>query len=183
MSQLTVFTNVPCSKWNWFLPLSTTTTEQFEGKIPNQGAAVHHSSHKLVTKFSFTCPANFPVLACFYSKWWCMHKICFACNFGNTHEMNKILICKICSIVFMSQCFIHSLEKSMNFLQVHRVLWISETNIKYYTALKKTWEYKKPKEISVFWTQSLSIKTGRYFKAFSVIYKTHPMEIKAIQKY
>lgn len=99
-----------------------------------------------VTKFSFTCPANFPVLACFYSKWWCMHKICFACNFGNTHEMNKILICIICSTVFMSQCSIHSLEKSMNFLQVHRVLWISETNIKYYTALKKTWEYKKNRD-------------------------------------
>lgn len=171
MSQLTIFVNVPCDKWSWFLPLSNTITEQFEGKTPDWGAgSLTAHTNQGVTKFSFTCPANFPVLACFYSKWWCMHKICFACDLAMLMRWAKILICTICSVVLMSQNVLYIVwKKAWSFFRY--------TEFFKFQKLTITLQWKKPG----FSTQSLWIKTGRYSQSLTVIYKTHPVEIKQEQ--
>lgn len=138
-------------------------------------------TNRSVTKFSFACPANFPVLACLL-KMMMLAQNLLCVQFGNTREMNEIVICTICSMVLMSQSVLNIIwKKSMEkFLQVQRVLWISETNINYCTALKKPGSIKKTPEVSSFWTQSLSIKTEDILN-HSIIYKTHPVETKQEQ--
>lgn len=135
--------NVPCNKLNWFLPLSYTTTEQFEGKILDQGAVVYYSPHKLKChKIFFHMPCKLPSTSMFLLEMMMHAKNLFCMRFGNTHEMNKILIC---TMVLMSQNFLYIIwKKAWSFFR-YTVLWISETNINYYTALKKPGSIKNPK--------------------------------------
>lgn len=141
MSQLRIFTNVPCNKWNQFLPLSYTTTAQFEGIIPDQGAAVHHSSHKVKShKIFFHVLCKLPSTGMFLLKMM-MHAWNLLCmRFGNTNEMNKILICTICSVVLMPHNFLYIVWKKVwrSFFR-YREFFECQKLTNYYTALKTTW--------------------------------------------
>lgn len=136
MSQLIIFVNVPRNKWNWFFPISHTTTGQCEGKILDQGAVVHRSCS--ATKiFFFHTPGKLPSASMFLHEMMMSAQNLLSKWFGNIHEMNAISICTTCTGVI--EWFLCSMGKSMKFLQVHRVLWLKEKtpNTNCYTALKK----------------------------------------------
>lgn len=137
-----------------------------------------------VTKFFFHMPCKLPSTSMFLLKMM-MHAQNLLCM-----QFLAILMrwTKYWSVQFVAQYSCHSVlyivwKKVWIFSRYTEFFEFQKLTLNITLHLKKTWEYKKTKEISVFWTQSLSIKTGRYFKALSVIYKTHSMEIWAIQKY
>lgn len=108
MSQLTIFTNVPCNKLNWFLPVSYTTTEhtQLQNNLKEKyliGELLSITAHTKCHKIFFHMPCKPPSTSMFLLEMM-MHAQNLLCMwFGITQEMNKILTCTICSMVLMSQ--------------------------------------------------------------------------------
>lgn len=102
---------------------------------------------------------------------------------GNIHEIKKNT--KICSTVLIQWNVLYVIWKkswsSFRYTEFFEFQKLPLTTNHCTKKPQKPGKYKK--EVSSFWFQSLSIKIGRYSETLTVIYKIHPVKIRAILTY